>query len=395
MNELPHMLKASLIFAAALVVSLPAQAAHVRGLAPFGTRGSAGYAPYIDAEGDVFTTSFYGGRFGLGTIFMVAPNGAGTVLHDFTGGRDGAHPDGGVIGDAAGNLYGTTTQGGPHTGGTLFKLAPDGRFTTLHAFDVDGEWFWHGNHDAIHPAGSIVFDASGNLYGAAVHGGASNAGAIFKYAADGTWSLLHSFDVTGGSQPRGVVLGPDGALYGTTLTGGQYANGTLYKLSTQGAFDLIHAFGAADDGQKPLSEVAVDNAGNVYGTTTSGPNASSCGVVFHVTPGGTETVLHIFKGGSGDGCAADGRTALDTAGNVYGTTVLGGKYGFPTCGDESRCGVLFRIAPDGTENILHNFDGGSTGANPNSGLVSDGHGRYYGASSTGGGNGAGAVFELN
>jgi uncharacterized repeat protein (TIGR03803 family)/YVTN family beta-propeller protein len=328
------------------------------------------------------------------------------VLYRFRGGADGASPVSSLILDKAGNLYGTTSSGGvssstcPGGCGTIFKLThqPDGSWTksVLHRFvDTDGAT----------PLGGLIFDAAGNLYGTASAGGScSHCGVVFKLTpnADGTWTehVLHRF--TGGSdggQPvASLMLDLAGNVYGTTGYGGAYAYGVVFKLtpSSNGTWteSVLHAFDLAD-GSNPLAGLTFDVAGNLFGTTITGsgsgcPGSSSCGTAFQLTPHSngmwTESVLHEFE--LTDGSYPLAGLIFDAAGTLYGTTRYGGAFGD---------GLVFKLTPNSkggwTEQVLHQFTG-KDGAHPYAGLVFDGAGNLYGTTQAGGPEGYGSVFKL-
>ena len=242
----------------------------------------------MDGQGNFFGTTRYGGRrpAGQGTVFKMAPSGAVTVLYSFCVGsncRDGAVPSGGLIADGQGNLYGTTVNGGKQgpsctgyhsTCGTIFKLAADGTQTTLYTFCS------HKNcKDGANPVGRPISDNQGNLYGAAVHGGKSACGAIFKLAPDGVETVMHNFcsktKNADGESPNGDLIADDqGNLYGTTADGGVYGAGTVFKLTPDGALKTLYAFCPLGDncvdGYVPGAGLVADGQGNLYGTTSHG-----------------------------------------------------------------------------------------------------------------------------
>jgi uncharacterized repeat protein (TIGR03803 family) len=306
------------------------------------------------------------------------------VLHSFQGGNDGRMPNGSLIADGSGNLYGVTFKGGSG-GGVVFKLAPNGAETVLYDFPPGG------GQGAI-PNGPLLADNAGNLYGTACCG-SDQAGVIFKLTAGGTESVLYNF--TGGSDGEypqgGVIADANGNLYGTAEGGGSDGCGTVFELQTNGQLIVLHAF-QGEDGCQPRGTLMTDGSGNLYGTTADGGNmegcgGSGCGTVFKVAPGGTETVLYAFTGSDGD--TPFGGVIADGAGNLYGTTVFGGTMGV---------GTIFELMPDGTETVLHSFHlSGGDGADPEAGLIMDKSGNLYGTTSDGGGyckEGCGTAFKL-
>jgi len=286
------------------------------------------------SDGALYGTTQFGGNQcsdgGCGTVFKLNPSGsicgasscpwAERVLYAFLGGADGQHPDGDLVFDLQGNIYGTTWAGGrrcnPHsqmTCGTVFQLAPgNGNWAEhiLYEFGV------YGN-----PTSGVVLDSGGNIYGAVP--GAT--GAVYKLTnSSGVWteSTLHVLD---GEGRGGLVIDGAGHLYGTTETGGSNGGGTSYELQSDGTgFDVLYNFSGASGG--PLDTLAMDNTGNLYGTTNV-DGAYGYGSVFELSPsngGWTYTDLYDFTGGS-DGGYPSGSVALGGNGNLYGTTTSGGS----------------------------------------------------------------------
>ncbi|MEJ0048633.1 MAG: choice-of-anchor tandem repeat GloVer-containing protein [Rhodospirillales bacterium] len=256
-------------------------------------------------------------------MFKLAPNGTETVLHTFTNVNDGGLPYASVLRDKAGNLYGTTYQGGANGSGfgTVFKLAKNGSFTTLYAFT--------GGSDGKNPDGGLIRDSAGNLYGTTIHGGGFSSGVVFKVAPDGAETVLYTFTENagdGGLPIAGVIMDKAGNLYGTTAYGGTSENGTVFKLAPDGTETVLYSFAGGTDGSLPYAGLMMDGAGNLFGTTTAG--GANFGVVFKLAPNGKETVLHTFGG-----YPVDGSTPLfgslikdadDGVGYLFGTTQGGG-----------------------------------------------------------------------
>lgn len=206
------------------------------------------------------------------------------------------------------------------------------------------------------------------------------------------FKVLYSFK--GGSDgaiPTGITT-KDAAhfRYGSTSYGGTYDNGTVYRIGPDGAETVLYSFqGGSADGEIPQSSLIEDNSGNLYGTTPYGGPAN-LGIVFKIAPDGTETVLHTFTGGS-DGGFPFASLIIDKAGNLYGTTDLGGS---SRC-HGNGCGTVFELASDGSETVLHSFAGGTNdGAYPDAGLIEDKAGNLYGTGSFGGTNNLGVVFKV-
>jgi len=352
-----------------------------------GSHPAAG-AVVRDSVGNLYGTTWYGGSasVGFGVLYKVNPGGHETVLHTFTGGADGSYPDG-VIRDSAGNLYGTTEFGGAAQAGVVFKFTRAGNFTVLYTFT--------GGADGRVPR-NLAIDSAGNLYGTAQFGGTADVGVLFKLDPAGHETVLHSF--TGGAdgwEPFGsLALDPAGNIYGTTLYGGGSSFcGVVYKVDPSGNQTVLYSFGSVldasghdTDGCYPRG-VILDSAGNLYGTTQGG-GASDWGVVYKLDTSGQETVLHSFTGG------ADGSlptvVILDSAGNLYGTAQAGGLgFGY------SGAGVVYKLDTSGQETVLHSFTGGADGWQPYAGVILDSAGNLYGTTQAGGkSSGGGVLFKL-
>jgi uncharacterized repeat protein (TIGR03803 family) len=285
-----------------------------------------------DKAGNHYGTTSAGGKKNAGTVFEIAADGTGKVLHSFTGGSDGGDPVGGLIAGKGGNLYGTTSAGGADNAGTIFKIAPHGKETVLYSFT--------GGSDGGAPAAGLLADTAGNLYGTTPRGGENNWGTVFEFAADGTETVLYSFTgkSDGGFPLAGVIMDKAGNFYGTTEGGGKERVGTVFELATDGTESVLHDFSLRNnDGTYPSAGLIADNAGNLYGTTSAAGQYDE-GTVFEVTPAGTETVLYSFAGGS-DGAYPYAGLTLDSTGNLYGTTEAGGAG--TACAN--GCGTIFEI----------------------------------------------------
>jgi uncharacterized repeat protein (TIGR03803 family) len=304
-----------------------------------------------DTAGNLYGTTFQGGIDscpgypGCGTVFELTPgtNGEWTlkVLHRFNG-KDGFEPTyGGLILDTAGNLYGTTEAGGPYSHGAVYELtASNGKWTEkiLYSFCSPS------GCAAGFPAGGVIFDGAGNLYGTTEYGGAHNEGTVFQLIpSNGKWTakLLHSFNRNGtdGAYPVGsLALDKSGSLYGTTLYGGTNDYGTAFQLATnngQWTEKVLHSFNVTN-GASPVAGLTLSPTEKLYGTTTQG-GIHSGGTVFQlILSNGTwaEKVLHNF--GMGVDGAGPNSLMPDKAGNLYGTSGGGGAYGR---------GTVFEITP--------------------------------------------------
>ena len=307
----------------------------------------------FDNAGNIYGTTFLGGTADAGTVFQLSPSGGGwteKVLHSFLNdSTDGGFPRGAVIVDAAGNLYGTTTNGGPSNDGIVYELSPnpDGSWTETVLYEFSGT-------DGANPFGPLLFDAAGNLYGTTSAGGGSTSrckfgcGTVFQLSkgSGGTWTenILHNFTVNqkDGTFPYGALIADkSGNLYGTTNGGGAGNNGIVFELlRSQGPWreKLLHSFNATGDGIYPVPGLAFDSVGNLYGMTQSG-GALSQGAVFQLTPTSsgpwTETILFSFDpNGTGGYDPAQGLN-IDSNGNIYGTVISGG----------AGYGTAFQIIP--------------------------------------------------
>jgi len=301
---------------------------------------------------------------------------------------DGEAPGAGVIMDKLGNLYGTTELGGASVYGTVFELTPSGTETVLYNF-------CSASHctDGQVPSAGLAFGKKGNLYGTTSSGGAYNYGTVFEVTPSGTETVLHSFasGADGAYPAGGVVFDKKGNLYGTTSAGGAYGAGTVFEITAKGREKVLHSFVSnSPDGAFPSSGLVLDAKGNLYGTTSGGGGATGCGTVFEVTPTGTETVLYSFAGAS-DGCTPLGGVVFDKSGNLYGTTFAGG---LGSCTVPSGCGIVFKLTPTGAETVLYSFAGGLDAERPRASLVLDAKGNLHGTTSFGGSGGWGTDFEL-
>jgi uncharacterized repeat protein (TIGR03803 family) len=338
-----------------------------------------------------------------------------TTLYSFTGtgDGDGANPEAGLIGDPAGNLYGTTRFGGvittescrPLGCGTVFQLTPSGTLNVRYSFS---------GSDGAYPYAGLIADAAGNLYGTTYFGGAPmscnipiGCGTVFQLDPLGTLTVLHSF--TGGTDGRypvtGLIADTAGNLYGTTHSGGDGGYGTVFQLDPSGTLTVLHSFTGGSDGRYPDGGLIADAAGNLYGTTRgelSPPPGCTrdCGTVFQLTRSGDLNVLHSFTGGSDGGTPVAGLIA-DEAGNLYGTTSAGGDRTNCAAQFIDGCGTVFQLDPSGTLTVLYNFTGGSDGSNPDAALIADAAGNLYGTTQNGGAPescdrpaGCGTVFQL-
>jgi uncharacterized repeat protein (TIGR03803 family) len=378
-----------------------------------------------DAAGNLYGTTEYGGDvsdegFGFGTAFELSPAAGGgwteTILHNFgSSGNDGLYPESGLILDAAGNLYGTTYDGGTYSSGTVFELSPaaGGGWSekTLHSFNNNGK-------DGINPIAGLAFDSAGNLYGTTYAGGPNycytsggityNCGIVFELSPEtgGAWTekRLHAFSNNGtdGFNPiTGVIVDAKSNLYGASTGGGVHNLGMAYQLTPNASGNwterLLHSFANnGHDGWGNPGRFIFDAFGNLYNTTSVGGIGTEYGTVYELSPEAngswSEKVLFRFEGGN-QGQNPETGVVFDAAGNLYGTTFFGG----PNCRNQLCGGTVFKLTPNGsggwTDTVLYGFSNSSV-ENPNSPLVLDDAGNLYGTTSGETASGGGTVYEV-
>jgi uncharacterized repeat protein (TIGR03803 family) len=346
-----------------------------------------------DSAGNLYGTTFFGGLgtgcdidfAGCGIVFKLDTAGSETVLHAFSGSKDGWNPTARLILDTAGNLYGTTAYGGAYGHGTVFELDAAGNETIVHSFA--------GGTDGARPNAGLVQDAAGNFYGTTQYGGSGcdgqGCGTVFRISTSGQETILYSFgDVPDGASPLGgVAVDSSGTIYGTTWLGGIHSFGTVFQLDSSGNETVLHSFAGGDDGANPLDAPVLDSAGNLYGTTAAA-GVNFFGTLFMVDTASNESVLYSFTGGV-DGAYPYAHLLLDAAGNLYGTASQGG-----CCG----VGTVFEFS-GGAFTTLYGFSAAPNGENsdgqiPMGGLLMDSSGNLYGTASTAGPNGWGTVFQI-
>jgi len=393
------------IFIAVLIFASKGLAETV--LHAFRSGAGDGLAPYgrliSDAEGNLYGTTALGGTSGAGVVFELAkPQGSGawteTILYNFTGSNDGSQPYGGLIFDSAGNLYGTTFQGGTSSAGTVYELSPGqgGTWTenVLYSFA--------GGADGAGPQSDLIFDRSGDLYGTTTGGGSPGNGIVFELASGqgGVWTetVLHRFMTSEATSPRAaVIFGTRGELYGTLANDGSSGAGGVFRLdppATKGGAwreTTLYTFTGGADGYGPLCRLVMFK-GSLYGTTVVG-GALGYGTIFQLTPPAshhgawTETTLHSFTCCGSDGFNPWAGLIIDKTGTFYGTTQFGGL--------PSNGGTVFQLRLQGgiwTESVLYSFIYGGNHFSA-AGLLLGKSGTLYGT--TVGSHGkSGMVFKL-
>jgi uncharacterized repeat protein (TIGR03803 family) len=269
-------------------------------------------------DGNLYSTTLNGGTHGQGTVFKITPTGTLSVLHSFIN-TDGFLPHSGLTLGADGNFYGTASNGGTSGNGTLFKITPSGSLTTLYNFVPDPGF--------PQPTAPPIHGTDGKLYGTTSQGGSSSCGTVYKLTPSGTFTTLYQFDSPHGCGLNGpLVQGTDGNLYGTTNQSGPGGVGTVFKLTTAGKVTVLYNFDNTH-GAHPVSPLVQGSDGNFYGTTSSG-GSSIRGVVFKITSLGKLTVLHDFNGT--DGQLLDAGLVQANDGNFYGVASAGGTLSYGT-----------------------------------------------------------------
>jgi hypothetical protein len=394
--------------------------------------GAGGADPYqsgvvMDKSGNLYGVLSSGGQGGTncfgegcGLIYELSPNPGGgweeTSLYVFKGRDDGGSPVGNLTIDAKGNLYGVTEQGG--TGGcnsvlgagcgVVFRLSPSKKgwkYSVIHSFESDGSY----------PNAGVVFDEAGNLYGTTQFGGDFFCGCGIVYqlkpVGKGKWTENTLYDFLGISRGgtdvsfpgSDVFIDANGNIFGTGTGGGDVncndGCGGVYELVAQGngtyQEEVLHVFTGGRDGIQPYGGVLLDSEGNIFGTTALGGGRGcnngkfGCGTVFELKKSGDsyeEKIIFRFTGDNGYNPVAD--LYLDSANNLYSTTAAGGAF---------NNGVAFSLGISSgkwTETVLYSFGSGTDGASSWASLTPDGSGGFFGTTRVGGANGAGTVFHL-
>ena len=422
-------LPVAILFAQALVVATSASQAQTFSVihsfsGPDGANPLAGLT--IDRAGNLYGTTWAGGtancyfKFGCGTVFKMRHAGSGWILiplYSFSG-SDGLGPQDRVIFGPDGTLYGETANGQTIgcSCGNVFNLKPP----PTHPVTALSPWnntvlhqFYPADGEGDEPTGDLVFDQAGSIYGTTASGGNSRfcgglgCGTVYKLApSNGGWveTVIYEFAGVDGEYPSsGVIVDQAGNLYGTASQTSDGA-GTIFQLTLSDSdwqFSVLYGFRNGNDGGYPVAGLISDSAGNLYGATSYG-GINGGGTVFELTPangGWTLNTLYSFnKAGNSFRPGPAASLIMDAAGSLYGTTKADGAYGY---------GNVFKLTPSNGSWVytsLHDFTGGSDGANPYSSLVLDANGNLYGTTYTGGQSGAdcllngtytcGVVFEI-
>jgi uncharacterized repeat protein (TIGR03803 family) len=382
---------AGVVFVLCAATAIAAQAQTFNTLLNFdGTTN--GNDPYLmslvqGVDGNLYGTTSDGGPHSGGTVFKISSRGALTTLYSFcaqTNCADGSNPQGSLVLGTDGNFYGTTTAGGngncPEGCGTVFKISARGKLTILHSFDgPDGYW----------PYGALVQAIDGNFYGTTSIGGTHGYGTAFKMTQAGVLTTLYGFcaehNCADGAEPyAGLIQAIDGNFYGTTYIGGaedcSQGCGTIFTMSPTGVLTTLHSFDESDGAYPYGTGLLQASDRSIYGTTTF--SATTYGTVFKITTGDRFTTVHAFD--FTDGSTPKAGLIQGTDGNLYGTTTKGGADAY---------GTVFTIISGGKLITLHSFDGAE--GSPGGALVQATDGSFYGATSSGGTYNDGTVFSLD
>ncbi len=374
-------------------------------LASFGAPG--GYLPEHTSlaqgrDGAIYGTVTTGGATTTnGMVFKITPSGAFTDLYNFCVQQlpcgDGAGPNGLILG-TDGDFYGTTSAGGAYNAGTIFKITPAGKLTTLYSFCAEGFPCPNGANSFS----ALVQGADDTLYGVTFYGGVNlptcggnGCGTIFKFTRSGTFSKLYSFcsqsGCTDGALPEAALaVDLDQNLYGAAEYAGVNDGGTLFRITPAGQYNVLHSFCAGgspcSDGASPFAGLILGLGGEMFGTTIDGGLYPGAGTVFKITPGGKLTTLYDLCP-QGDPCP-DGYApfmglARSADGNLYGSTTWGA----------ALYGTLFELTPKGVFTTLHIFS--STEGYSNSALLQSTTGKFFGTTLIAGQNASGTIFSLD
>ncbi|HZT43703.1 MAG TPA: choice-of-anchor tandem repeat GloVer-containing protein [Chthonomonadaceae bacterium] len=360
-------LKATIAFALLyLIMLVPAHAQSLYTFSPLDANqhnadGANPQSIIQGADGNFYGVATSGGVNGSGTVFKITRDGHLALLHTFSAldsngyNADGAYPLA-LIQGTDGNFYGVALLGGTQGSCCVFKITPQGNFTTLHSYAADGS-------DGEAPM-DIVQGLDGNYYGVTAGGGANGNGTIFKTTSDGNYTILYTFSATDangnnadGTNPQSILQGAGGNLYGIATSGGANGNGTIFKITTKGNFNTIYTFSPLDssgynaDGANPQALIQAAD-GNLYGVATAGGTCGSC-TIFKITTAGHFTTLHSFAADGSDGDVPMGiMEGID--GKFYGVTAAGGA---------NDTGTVYEITSDGSFTTLYSFS--SSGSNGN------------------------------
>src|SRR5579872_889596 len=416
----PLRIPRAFLFLLSILLSVPASAQHLQAFSFNAASGSQPASDLVaDSAGNLYGTAYSGGALGRGTVYEFTPpptpGGAWTetTIYTFHGQPDGSNPNGGLVLDKVGDLYGTTQIGGIMGSGTVFELSPPsepgGAWTETILYAFPG---FPG--DGGNPFAPVIIDTAGNLYGTTNGGGTGTFGAkgtAFELSPPsqpgGNWteSILYNFgafQADGGLPEAALTFDFAGNLYGTTVAGGTSDSGTVFQLAPQAGGSwteaVLHNFGSIpSDGSNPVAALTLTPSGALIGTTEAGGTNKSFGVIFALSPPSSPGgqwhygIPHRFTGGA-DGWSPQSRLTLLPGKNpiIYGTTTRGGT---------TNEGTVYQLIPpppggNWTETPVYNFTGGSDGGRPQGGVIVRGF-ALYGTTTDGGTHGQGTAFRLS
>lgn len=329
-------------------------------------------------NGDFYDTNFSNGDFNHGSVYTMSLTGDFTLLFSFCaeGGNclvNGTGPQGGLTLGTDGNFYGTTSNGGSGDAGTVFKITPAGKLTTLFSFPNTGA-------DGSSPVFGVFQASNGLFYGVTPAGGAHGNGAFFSITGAGSFKLVASFPSSeDGSDPNLPTQGTDGNFYGTTRNGGACC-GTVYRVTAAGEITLLHTFAGGEG--SPNGQLVEGSDGNFWGVTGGVPFIS-VGELFKVSPSGVFSVVHTF-GGAGDAGEPLSGLIAGSDGDLYGISNVGGT---------ANVGAIYKVKPStDAYAVLYSFCATSPcdAFSPGPVLAQDTNGTFFG--NTGGNSDGGSYF---
>ena len=314
-------------------------------------------------DGNFYGESELGGTSKSGTIFKLTAGGTATIIHNLVS-ADGQFPKGGLTLGTDGNFYGDTT------GDTVFKVTPSGTLTVLHTF--------HNSDMNSLPEGALILSTNGSFYGATY----ANPAIIYQVTSSGAFSVIQTLSESVGYEGTQLSLGRDGNLYGGTFEGGPNGAGTAFVVTPAGTLTVLHNF-AGIDGRFADFGLVQAASGTFYGAAQTG-GTKNAGTIYSLTSSGNFTLLHSLNGTT-DGSGPRGQLLLASDGNMYGVTFFGGT---------KKCGTIFKVTPDGTYSVVHNFEC-SLGGIPQEQLIQGTNGVLYGLADQGGAHHGGAFYSLD
>lgn len=339
------------------------------------------YPPIVDASGNIYGVSFYGGKYNEGTVWKATSKGTLSILYSFgVSSTDATRPIGTLLRDSSGNLYGETYSGGKNGFGTVFKLTSGGKESILYSFTEEA---------AAAGLPFLARDSSGNLYGYNVSGN----GSVFKLTSKGVYSTLYTFcsltNCADGANPQGGPILKSGVLYGATVAGGNnscspFAGcGTIFSVTTSGVETVLYAFAGGIDASAPNGPLVQDSSGNWYGTSYYG-GTGGYGTIFELSSSNVESVLYNFSFCTSctDGFYPISSLIMDSSDNLYGIDAEGGT---------NSLGTVFESTTLGVEDTIYNCSGPAGLGN---GLAMDSSGNLYGTTWNGGPNHTGTIYKL-